>query len=58
MNAYRSGKDGDFAAHESTGRPLGDEGFIERIERVLDRSLKKKKPGPKRRQGKGLQIFL
>ena len=43
-------KDGDFAAHECTGKPLEDVEFIGRIERSLDRSLKKKKPGPKQRQ--------
>jgi len=33
--------------HERTGRPLGDDGFIEKAERLLHRALKKKKPGPK-----------
>ena len=33
--------------HERTGRPLGSEGFIEKAERLLERELKKKKPGPK-----------
>ena len=50
LSAYRAGKAGDFAAHERTGRPLGDEGFIGKIENALGRSLKKKRPGPKRRQ--------
>jgi putative transposase len=36
-----------FRYHERTGRPLGDEGFITKIERVLSRFLKKQKPGPK-----------
>lgn len=35
--------------HERTGRPLGDEPFITRLETTLGRSLQKKKPGPKRR---------
>jgi putative transposase len=33
--------------HERTGRPLGSEGFIERLESALDRTLKPAKPGPK-----------
>ena len=37
--------------HEHTGRPLGDARFIERLEATLGRSLKKKKPGPKRTRG-------
>jgi len=39
-----------FEQHERTGRPLGKERFIEKAERLLQRDLKKKKPGPK---GKG-----
>ena len=34
--------------HERTGRPLGSTAFVERLERMLGRSLKKRKPGPKR----------
>jgi len=40
-----------FAAirsHEKTGRPLGDDAFLDELERVTARSLKKKKPGPKK----------
>ncbi len=37
----------DFAKHERTGRPLGSDSFIEMAESLLDRNLKKKKPGPK-----------
>ena len=36
-----------FRKHERTGRPMGDEAFIERLERQLARRLKKGKPGPK-----------
>ena len=32
-----------------TGRPLGDEAFVERLERTLGRRLKRRKPGPKPR---------
>ena len=35
--------------HERTGRPLGDKTFIERLEKKLGISLKKKKPGPKKK---------
>lgn len=35
--------------HERTGRPLGDRSFLETLEEVLGISLKKKKPGPKKR---------
>ena len=37
--------------HERTGRPLGDERFIKRLETTLGLSLKKNKPGPKRTRG-------
>ncbi|MBU1172462.1 MAG: hypothetical protein KKD44_23125 [Proteobacteria bacterium] len=33
--------------HEKTGRPLGDVSFIEKLELILERILKPKKPGPK-----------
>ncbi len=33
--------------HERTGRPLGTDSFIEKMEHLLDRELKPKKPGPK-----------
>lgn len=33
--------------HERTGRPLGGETFVEKMENLLDRCLKKQKPGPK-----------
>jgi putative transposase len=36
-----------FRKHERTGRPTGNDAFIERLERLLDRPLKPKKPGPK-----------
>ncbi len=37
----------EFERHERTGRPLGDNSFIELAEKLLSRNLKKKKPGPK-----------
>ncbi|MBU1168704.1 MAG: hypothetical protein KKD44_03980 [Proteobacteria bacterium] len=33
--------------HERTGRPIGDDSFIERLELILERILKPQKPGPK-----------
>ena len=37
----------DIRKHERTGRPLGSEGFVERLETALKRHLKPGKPGPK-----------
>ncbi|MCF6256590.1 MAG: transposase [Gammaproteobacteria bacterium] len=37
----------EFEQHGRTGRPLGGERFIEKAGRLLQRDLKKKKPGPK-----------
>jgi hypothetical protein len=34
--------------HERTGRPLGKEGFVEKISVLVGRDLAKKKSGPKR----------
>jgi len=34
-------------AAERTGRPLGSDAFVRRLEKRLDRSLIKRKPGPK-----------
>lgn len=33
--------------HERTGRPLGDEHFLDRLEQSLGRALRRRKPGPK-----------
>jgi putative transposase len=33
--------------HERTGRPLGNDLFIDRLELEIGKSLRKKKPGPK-----------
>lgn len=35
--------------HEKTGRPLGDEGFISRLEQATGRRLRRRKPGPKKK---------
>ena len=37
-----------FHRHERTGRPLGSETFITRMERKLGRTLRPQKPGPKK----------
>jgi len=34
--------------HERTGRPLGAEDFLDKLEAVTSRTLKKQKPGPKK----------
>ncbi|MFZ1415882.1 MAG: transposase [Defluviicoccus sp.] len=39
--------------HERTGRPLGDEAFVERLEDSLGRPLRPRKPGPKLRKTGG-----
>ena len=36
--------------HERTGRPLGSEAFMAKVERITGRPLRKQKPGPKRRK--------
>jgi putative transposase len=39
----------EIRRHEQTGRPLGEEGFINGLEKVLNRSLHRQKPGPKKK---------
>jgi len=41
-----------FRRHERTGRPLGAEAFLGRLERQLGRPLRPGKPGPKRTKGR------
>ena len=36
--------------HERTGRPLGNNNFIETLEQALNRILRPQKPGPKKKQ--------
>lgn len=40
-----------FRKHERSGRPLGEEVFVDQIETQLSRTLRPQKPGPKRNQG-------
>ncbi len=35
--------------HERTGRPLGDDSFVLSLEALLGRTLRRKKPGPKKK---------
>ena len=35
--------------HERTGRPLGGDTFVEKVEKLTSRSLTKQKPGPKKK---------
>ena len=37
-----------FRKHERTGRPMGNDSFIETLEQTLERKLKPEKPGPKK----------
>lgn len=39
-----------FHSHERTGRPLGNEGFIEGIEKSVRRILRRQRPGPKKKK--------
>lgn len=36
-----------FDRHSKTGRPMGDEGFLHRLEQLTGRVLQKAKPGPR-----------
>ncbi len=47
LQQTKADSDADFIRCSRTGRPLGDDGFIEKAEQLLNRNLKKKKPGPK-----------
>lgn len=38
-----------FVGHVDTGRPLGDEDFIKKLEGAVGRTLGRKKPGPKKK---------
>lgn len=49
--ALREDELNEFRKHERTGRPLGPEHFVERLEAALDRPLKPQKPGPKGKRG-------
>jgi len=38
---------GQIRRHSRTGRPLGDEAFLARLEGMVGRVLQRRKPGPK-----------
>jgi putative transposase len=38
-----------YRLHERTGRPLGDEDSLERIEKLICRDLRRQKTGPKKK---------
>lgn len=38
-----------FRKHERSGRPLGQETFVDQIEAMLERTLRPQKPGPKQK---------
>jgi putative transposase len=39
-----------FKSHARTGRPLGDDKFIEKLEKITGRRIRNEKPGPKVRK--------
>ena len=43
----------ELRQHERTGRPLGQEGFVQRLEKKLGRLLRRQRPGPKPRPRAG-----
>jgi putative transposase len=51
----REGANGEdshrFRRHESTGRPLGSDAFVDDLERVLGRVLRRRPPGPAPKTG-------
>jgi putative transposase len=50
ISASSVGNDDLFLRHERTGRPLGDEGFVQRVSKLVGRDLMPKKPGRKRKE--------
>jgi putative transposase len=47
MDKLHEREDQKFRQHERTGRPLGSDLFIDKIEVLLGQQLRKKKTGPK-----------
>jgi len=47
LSGVRDGDSGLMRKHARTGRPLGSESFIDRLEIRTGRPLRPKKPGPK-----------
>ena len=48
LHESEEGRDA-FRRHERTGRPLGSDGFVRMLEKLLGRELRKRRPGPTRR---------
>jgi putative transposase len=42
----------DIRRHDRTGRPLGKDRFVMGLEKTLDRTLRYKKTGPRRKRKK------
>ena len=60
-SAYLQGEEKEedldiFRKHERTGRPLGDEDFITRIEKITGRTLRKKKAGRPKKKERNIEI--
>ena len=49
-SAMPEGELRDIRRHSRTGRPLGDETFLDRLEGMVGRALKPQKRGPKLKQ--------
>ncbi len=47
LNSAMPEKELELRRHVRTGRPLGDETFVKRLEEMLGRALKPQKRGPK-----------
>lgn len=47
VSASEPHPDALFEKHANTGRPLGSQDFVKRLERITGRTLIKQKPGPK-----------
>jgi len=41
--------------HENTGRPMGDKGFVRKLEALLDRVLTPGKPGRPKKDGETIK---
>jgi putative transposase len=51
LSLFLHGTDGKviLKKHDRTGQPLGKNAFIDELEFLLGRQLKRQKPGPKKR---------
>lgn len=51
LGASDEGQTKRFDRHNKTGRPMGEESFLQRLEQLTGRMLQKTKPGPKKHVG-------